>query len=244
MAITHSANGSLSINTTTAVLNVTSPAVAVGDYVLVAVILNKSAISFLEAPIGWTEIVQIQNNCTTNADDHTVAVFYKQVTADDGNDVYAFSKDADDNLLFAGIISTWSGVLKVGDIIDAAGVGFTATTGQTDDVSFPAYDPVGTDRHIIFIAAYGNDNTTFAAAMSNDVNPDCTKRFDEETGGGNDCTLALTSGDNDGTNIAARTWASVSTTNAGNTGIVFAVKPEPPPAGGASRLRTLLGIGL
>jgi hypothetical protein len=120
-------------------------------------------------------------------------------------------------------------------LIDAAGVGVTATTTLTDDVSFPAYDPSGpvggaADVHVMFVAFYGNDLTGFSAAMSADTNPDCTTRVDLESSAGTDVTLALTSGNNDGGNIAARTWASNSTANAANTGVVFAVNPEPPPA--------------
>ena len=63
--------------------------------------------------------------------------------------------------------------------------------------------------------------------MSNDVNPDCTTRFDLETSTGNDATIMCTTGSNDGSNVAARTWATSSTTDAGSTGVVFALKPKP-----------------
>jgi hypothetical protein len=62
--------------------------------------------------------------------------------------------------------------------------------------------------------------------MSGDTNPDCVRRFDLETGTGTDATIALTSGPTtDGSNIASRTWASAATTDSGNTGMVFGLKP-------------------
>lgn len=65
--------------------------------------------------------------------------------------------------------------------------------------------------------------------MSNDTNPNCTKDCDVESSTGTDCSIAFTSGTNDGSNIASRTWASVSSTDAGSTGVVFALVAEESP---------------
>jgi hypothetical protein len=244
VAVTFTAAGVLAGNATTPSQNITSPAVAVGDYVLIAVIINKGRSAAISPPDGtWTEIVFGSTDCTTAADDHSYVVYWKRVTSDAGGTAYTFTKDIDDNVLFAGIISTWSGAVTSGDPLDGTAVGVTPTVGAADNVSFPAFDPTETDSHIIYVAIYGNDNTTFDAAMSSDTNPDCTKRFDVETSTGTDVSIALTSGDTtDGSSIASRTWASASTTDAGNTGIVFGIKPQATAA--TPRLLALLGVGL
>lgn len=239
MAVAFVGNGTLATNTTTASMNITDAAVSSGTYLLIATLIAKSNVD-LQPPDGtWTELIDGWTDCTAAADDHKFAVFYKTVSSYTGGVAYTFFKDIDDNVLWAGVISTWSGHDPVSPLDDTA-VGSTGTTAAAENVSFPAFDPTGVDSEIVFVAFYGNDLTTFAAAMSSDVNPDCTKRFDLETASGNDATIALTSGPTtDGSNIASRTWASGSTTDAGNTGVVFGIKT---PA--AARLLALLGVGL
>jgi len=56
---------------------------------------------------------------------------------------------------------------------------------------------------------------------------DCTTRYVVESSAGNDCTLCCTSGNNDGTNIASRTWATASTTDAGSTALVVGLVATP-----------------
>jgi hypothetical protein len=244
MAVTFVGASSLVNSGTTPQIDITSFTTPVGEYILIAVIINKDLISIITPPDGtWTEVIQGINDCTTAADDHVYAIYWKRVTADDGGDVYSFFKDIDDNKCFAGCILTFTGAISSGDILDAAGVGVTETAAAADNVSFPAFDPVEINSHIVFVAFYGNDQTSYSAAMSSDTNPDCTIRVDFETGTGTDASIAVTSGDTtDGSNIAARTWASNSTTNAGNTGVVLAIKPEPV-AAATARLLALMGVG-
>lgn len=243
MAVTFVGNGVLGVNATTPSQTITDASVAVGNYVLIAVVINKGLAAAIAPPDGtWSLLVLGSTDCTTAADDHSYAIYYKLVTSYSGGVGYTFTKDIDDNVTFGGIISTWAGADGTNPIDDTA-VGVTPTTSAADDVSFPAFDPTGTDSHIIYVAIYGNDLTTFAAAMSSDTNPDCTKRFDVETSTGTDVSIALTSGDTtDGSNIASRTWASSSTTDAGSTGIVFGLKT--PVVATTPRLLALLGVGL
>lgn len=250
MAVTFVAAGALATNITTTILPVVAPACAAND-ILIACIINKfqGAGSAILPPDGtWTAIpavggINIEdlfNNCTTVGDDHTISMYWKRATGSGGT--FNFTKDFDDNLLFAGVISAWRGAVTTGSPLDATLAGYTQTAGAADNVSFPAFDPTEVDSHIIYMAFYGNDLTTFAAAMSADTNPDCTKRFDLETANGTDCTIACTSGDTtDGSNIAARTWASASTNDAGSTGVVFALKPAV--VASAVPLRSLMGVG-
>ncbi len=223
MAVTFVAAGTLATDTTVGTVTVTAPACNADD-ILIACIIHKALGANISPPDGtWTSIIFGDNDCTTAADDHSYAVFWKRATGSGGS--FAFANDVDDNLLLAGVISAWRGCPTAGDPLDATAASANETVGAADDVTFNAFDPTSTDSHIIFIAFYGNDLTTFAAAMSSDTNPDCTTRFDLETNAGTDCTIACTSGDTtDGSNIASRTWASGSTTDAGSTGVVFGLK--------------------
>lgn len=244
MAVTFTDKGALATITSGANLTVTSPTVASGDYILIACLLDKALGTTWTPPDGtWTEIISGDADCTTGSSDFSYAIFWKRVTADTGATGYLFQRNLSGAQLGAGIISTWAGAVSSGDPLDASSVGVTVTAANADNVSFPAFDPTETNSHIIFVAYYGNDLTTFAAAMSGDTNPDCTTRFDVETSNGTDCSIALTSGDTtDGSNIAARTWASASTADAGSAGIVFGLKPAPPAVGG-QHLLALMGVG-
>jgi hypothetical protein len=225
MAVTFVGAGAIAGNNTLATQNLTSHAnTAVGD-LLIAQVINKSVTANTVTPPDgtWFTIIATEvNDCTTAADDHQYSLFGKFATVA-GAQAYTFTKATDDNVLFAGVLSTWRGVDADFPLDDTAAAR-TETAGAADNVSFPAYNPTRTNVHVVYMAYYGNDLTTFAAAMSNDTNPDCTTRYDLESSTGNDCGLACTSGDNDGSNVASRTWASAATTNAGNTGVVFALR--------------------
>jgi hypothetical protein len=221
MSVTFVAAGALAGNATVATQAIAQPTCAVGD-ILICAIINKSVTANVVSPPdgSWTAVIATEvNDCTTAADDHQFSLFWKIATATTGN--HTFTKATDDNVLFAGVMVAYRGTASTP--LDATPAARTKTAGASDNVSFPAYDPTSTDVRVIFVAYYGNDATTFAAAMSNDVNPDCTIDVDVESGTGNDCSIAITSGLNDGSNVAARTWASSSTIDAGNTGVVFAL---------------------
>lgn len=223
MAVTFVAAGSLNTDTTTGSLALTAPACNAGD-ILVACIMAKILGVSVSPPDGtWTQIASANTDCTIAADDHSCTLYWKRATGSGGT--FTFTDDLGGGYLLAGVIAAWRGSLASGDVLDNTVPTPSSNVAAADNVTFPAYDPVGTDSHVIFVAFYGNDATTFAASMSSDTNPDCTNRFDLETNAGTDCTIACTSGDTtDGANIASRTWASSSTTDAGSTGVVFALK--------------------
>lgn len=231
MAITFVAAGALAENALTVDLVVAAPTLA-GDDIMICALINKSVTAnAVTPPAGWSAVIATEvNDCTTAADDHQFSVYWKRAAAVDSGANFTFSKATDDNNLFAGVIGAWRGAKTAGSPLDATAAARTLTAAGADNVTFPAYDPTSTTVHVIFIAFYGNDATTFAAAMSADTNPDCTTRWDLETATGNDCSIACTSGDNDGSNVASRTWASSSTTDAGNTGVVFALVEADLPA--------------
>jgi hypothetical protein len=231
MAVTFVGAGSLALSATVATI---SPAAhsdtRVGD-ILICQLINKSVTAnAVTPPAEWQAVIATEiNDCTLAADDHQYSLYWFRATTA-GAQTYNFTKATDDNLLFAAVISSWRGARSVDSPLDATAAVRTATAAAADNVTFPAYNPTANRVHAIFMAYYGNDLTTFAAAMSSDTNPDCTTRYDLETATGNDCSLACTSGDNDGSNIASRTWASASTADAGSTGVVFALVEDDNPA--------------
>ncbi len=227
MAVQFVAAGGLNANATLATVGPTAPACSVDD-ILICALINKSVTAnTISPPDGtWTEVItQEVNDCTTAADDHQFALYWKRATASGGT--FTFTKAVDDNVLFAAVIVAYSGAKKTGSPIDATASARIKTAGAADNVSFPAFDPTSAFNRTIFVAYYGNDLTTFAAAMSSDTNPDCTIDVSLHTNVGTDCAIAITSGTNDGSNIAARTWASASSADAGSTGVVFALVAEP-----------------
>lgn len=165
----------------------------------------------------WTQVVQTQDATASI----TYAIYFKYATASGAS--YTFSKDINSGTLFGGVIAAWRNT-DTSNPLDPTPGGATATA-SSDAVSFPAYDPTETDSHIVYTAFYSDDQTTFAAAMSSDTNPDCTTRVDQETPTATDFSIAITSGDTtDGSPIASRTWASNSTVDASNVGYVFALR--------------------
>ena len=71
MAITYVANGGMALNATTPSQNITSPTVSSGDYILIAVVLNKGLAAVISPPDGtWNLIVSGSTNVTGTSDDH------------------------------------------------------------------------------------------------------------------------------------------------------------------------------
>lgn len=221
MAVTFVSASTLAVNATLPTQAITVPATSQANDLLVAFIINKGLTNVISPPdASWTQIYQGAADCTLAADDHRAAIFWKKATGSGGS--FTFTKATDDNLLFGGVIGAWRGQDQTSPIEVGSA---TITAGASASVSFPSFDPsVGT--HVVYAAFYGNDLTTFAAAMSSDVNPDCTKVIDLESSTGNDCSIAVASGDSDGTLILIRTWASGASAAAGSTGVVFGIKPS------------------
>ena len=192
MAVTFVGAGALATSATLASINISSHAnTAIGD-ILICQLINKSVTANAFSPPDgtWTAVITTEvNDCTTAADDHQYGLYWKRATAA-GVQAFTFTKAVDDNVLFAAVISAWRGAKSTGSPLDATAAVRTETAGAADNVSFPAYDPTSTSVHVIYMAYYGNDLTTFAAAMSADTNPDCTTRYDLESSTGNDCSLA------------------------------------------------------
>ena len=228
-APTFVAAGALATNAAVASMAVTAPTLAAND-IMIASLVNKALGNVISPPDGtWTEIIQDDADCNLAVDDHRFAVYWKRAASGDSGAAFTFTKVTDDNQLFAGVISAWRGCVTTGSPIDGGAA--AKTSAAADNVSFPALWPAGPNEAVVFIAFYGNDLTTFAAAMSSDTNPDCTTRFDLENSGGTDCSIACTSGPLTGAPfVGVRTWASASTTDAGSTGVVFGLKP--PTVGG------------
>jgi len=219
------AAGALATN----VVDVTLPLVAPAcwrDDILIAQVINK-ALTVAISPPGatWTQLYQADGDCTTAADDHRAALYWKRASVADSGATFNFTK-ASGTVLFAGVISAWR-LCNPFSPLSRTAIASQVNAAASDNITFPAFDPAEAEVHAVFFGYYGNDLTAMGAAMSNDVNPDCTTRYDLESSAGNDCTLCCTSGNNDGSNIASRTWASASTTDAGSTGIVLGLIAKP-----------------
>lgn len=227
-APTFVAVGALAFTNTITTFTTVAPASSVGDR-LIAVVLNKAAANAITSDGSWTQVAQ---GDTTGTGAHRYSVWERDAAASGAS--FVWTKTTDDNVLFCGLILAYTSAER-----DATAVG-VLSNASADNVSFPAFDPTSTENRTIYVAIYGNDLTTFAAAMSGDTNPDCTIDCDIETNQESDATIAVTSGTNDGTAIAARTWASNSTTDAVSTGIVFAIVT---PAAGGGRVFVLAGEG-
>lgn len=219
-------------------LNFTSPAeVLVGDH-YVAAFLNRSRVANAVTPGGTNpttnniKSAEAQVADPNDDGDHQYTVIRGEVTQA-GAQAYSFVKATDDNVIFIGGII----FLRNVDNADPQDATPPAVISQVfpdylDTVAFPAYDPASPNDLIIYIAFYTEEPTAFAAAMSSDVNPDCTLRFEFGSSFGDDATIAITTGKNDGSAIAARTWASNAATDLASTGLVFALKASggAPPA--------------
>jgi hypothetical protein len=218
VAITFVGAGSLITNATTQALIVSQHTnTLVGDIIFCQVINKSVTANAVTPPDGtWTKLVEATNNAATANHRHQYSLFSKVVTAA-GVQTYTFTKATDDNFLLAGVISSWRGSTT----LDATALGTTVTTAATDNVSFPAFDPTSTSAHVLYFAYYGLAATTFGTMAGTD--PTCTNRYDLESSTGTACSLACTSGDSTGSAITSRTWASASTTDAGNTGVVLAL---------------------
>lgn len=231
MAISYVGNGSYAVNATTATQAITAPTLQAND-IMIAIVANKQISNAISAPDGtWTQIYQGENS---NLNTHSA--WWKLAGAGDSGASFTFSKASDDNVVFGGVICAFRGVHTTSPL-DATAANRQNTTSAADDVSFPTFDPTSTDVELVYVAFYGNDLTDFSTVPAG-TNPTFTLRFDVETSTGSDFSLAMCSGNNDGTSVTGRTWASASTTNATSTGMVFALVPS----GATSSIKTINGL--
>jgi hypothetical protein len=227
-AVSFVAAGSASFNITTPSQAITAPTLQAND-VMVAVVITNSLSNAISAPDGtWTQVIQGEADVTRGGCDHTYAVFIKVASSGDSGAAFTFTKASDDNLLFGGLICAYRGA-DTSSPLDATAASPNVTVANADPVTFSAFDPTASDVEVVYVAFHPDDQTDFTTAPSG-TNPTMATRFDIETITGNDFSLALCSGSNDGANVASRTWASNSNSNAGSTGVVFALKAA---AGGA-----------
>lgn len=211
MAVTFVAAGTL-IAELDASIDVVAPACAANDLLIATLVTRED--QAISAPDGtWTQIIQ-----NFYEGDSRVAIFWKLATGSGGT--FTFTKAAGTQV-FGGVILAYRGQ-NLTNPLDATTATAKEAGGADDNVNFNAFDPTGTNSHIVYTAVYLDDQTAFSADMVANTNPACTVRTDQETSVGSDFSIAVTSGDTtDGSAIASRTWASNSTTNTRNVGFVF-----------------------
>jgi hypothetical protein len=223
VSVTHVENGSFVANATTATLTLTTPGGALEGDILIAVILLKSNPDF-GGPADWNALVNLHRNTTAQQ----LEVWWRRATsADVGPQSYLFSKDADDNILMCGLISTWRGAKATGDPFDTTPPSFSDNPSQ-DAVNYATFDPASSDCHVIAVGVYNQDLTT--AGSISGTNPAYVNRWDHETATGTDASGFGYSGDSNGAATGARSHSTTSTADAISIGCQFALLPEPAPA--------------
>lgn len=212
MAVTFVANGSMVPDATTTTLTVSAPT-CLDDDILLAHIYGKNR-QVVTAPAGWASVVEYDDG-TNN---QRLSVFWKRaVAASDSGAAFNFTKPVDDNLLFVGVISAWRGCVKVGSPIDP-GTPSTRRNAASDNVNFNTFDPTY-PCHVVAMSSY-NTNATTAGAISG-TDPTFSIRYDLEQNSANNNSSFCHSGDSSGAATGGRQFATSSTTDAANMGVIF-----------------------
>jgi hypothetical protein len=232
-AVAFKSVGSIVGNATTTTLNIVSPGTgyATND-ILIAAINGKDNLQ-ITAPgaqgnMGaWT--IFAEGNNTAN---QRFTLACARATGDDADgDTFGFTKSTDNNLLFAGVISQWSGALTTGTCADAldATAESISNNASADDVTYATFDPTETNAFVVAIGFYNEDLTTAGSISGTD--PTYTNRWDLEVPTGTDCSIFGYSGASSGAATGSRTHSTTSTVDAINIGVQFGFKEAPPTAG-------------
>src|SRR3990167_6415117 len=231
MAVAFSVGGAIAANATTTTLNLVCPAGLVTGDILLAYVLNKDnqvdtfPSSEIDGISAWTKFVE-SNNGTAQR----VTTAWARVTNGtnaSGNTVNV-TKPTDNNLLFCGVISAWSGCVTSGTPINATAPTIDPAATTNDIVDYTSFDPAETDEWVVAIGVY-NEDLTNPTSISG-TNPTFAENFDLETGTGSDGSIFGYSGSSNGAATGARTQATTSTADAINIGVLFGLVVQPAPA--------------
>lgn len=220
MAVTFGTVGSIAVNSVDAFVDVIAPSCNIDD-ILICVLLGKDNLTH-SAPDGtWTSIGTQTNNTTGMTTSH----WWKRAVSGSSGATFRFTKSADNNVFFAGLISAWVGAVKTGSPIDTGTPTVNSTAVASDTVSYTDFDPVATDLTIIASGIYNDDLTTVGTISG--TNPTLTNRYDLETSTGTDCSMFGFSGESDGAATGNRSHSTSSMTDAINQGWLFGILPQP-----------------
>lgn len=212
MAVIFSAVGALAADASTTNLAITAPACAAND-ILIAAIQGKDN-QVITAPAGWTKFVELNN--TTG---QRITLAWKRAALADSGAVFTFTKPVDNDLLFCGVISAWSGCLDRECPIDTATPTTMVAATANETVSYASFTPEQSDAHVVAIGFYADDLTTAGAIAGTD--PSFANHWDLETSTGTDASIFGYSGASSGAATGARSHVSASTADAINVGVLF-----------------------
>lgn len=218
MAVLFSTVGSIAVNSADAFVDVVAPTCAVDD-ILICVLLGKDNLTHSAPDVTWTAIGTQTNNTTGMTSSH----WWKRAVAGSSGATFRFTKSADNNVFFAGVISAWTGAIRTGSPIDTGTPTVNSTAVASDTVSYTDFDPVSTNLTVIASGIYNDDLTT--AGTISGTNPTLDNRYDLETGTGTDCSFFAYSGLSDGTATGNRSNTTTSMTDAINQGWLFGILP-------------------
>ena len=226
MAVAFKNAGALAANATTVTLACVAPSGIVADDIMICAIMEK-ANQVISPPDGtWTKFVEVNNTANQR-----LTLAWKRAAGTESGGTFNFTKPVDNNLLFIGVISVWSGC-KVGATPIDASAPTTSPNASSDTVTYATFDPTETAAHVVAVGCYNNDLTTAGAIAGTD--PAFATRWDLESGTGTDGSLFGYSGSSTGAATGARSHSTTSTADDVNIGALFGLVEEPPPAGGTS----------
>lgn len=211
------ANGALASDAAITTLSVVAPALSVNDIMIASIYGNNNQV--VSPPDGtWTSIKEINNGTGMRT-----SIFWKRAAASDSGATFNFTKPVDDNLLFAGVISTWAGCRISATPLDATAASSSANV-LSDTVTYATFDPTETLAFVLACGQYNNDLTTAGAIAGTD--PAYTNRTDLETATGADCSVFNYDGTSSGAATGSRSHVTISTADAVNTGVQFGLVPD------------------
>jgi hypothetical protein len=221
MAVTFQAIGAIDVNSSTVTLAVVAPTVVVND-IMICILIGKDNIDHSAPDASWTEIGTQTNNTTAMTTSH----WWKRAVAADSGASFAFAKATDNNIFFAGVITSWRGAILSGSVIDVA-TPTVSNNASSDTVTYATFTPAFPMLTIIASGIYANDNITALGTISG-TNPTLTNRYNVETGTGTDCAYFGFSGASVGAvATGARSHTTGSTNDAINQGWLFGIIEEP-----------------
>lgn len=219
MAVTFNTVGAIAVDSLNAFVDVVAPSCSVDD-ILICVLFGKDNLTH-SAPDGTWTVIGTQTNNTTGM---TTSHWWKRAVLGSSDATFRFTKSADNNVFFAGLISAWTGAVVSGSPIDTGTPTINSTAVASDTVSYTDFDPVSTDLTIIASGIYNNDLTT--AGTITGTNPTLDNRYDLETATGTDCSMFGFSGVSDGAATGNRSHSTTSMADDINQGWLFGILPK------------------
>jgi hypothetical protein len=233
------ASAMATVNVDPATVQLTLPALAANDTIILHVVSKAIGGGSLEidTPSGYDEKGTVVNiDSATAADDMRSKVFLKRAVSGDSGAEVTVSRIGGSAALLAGKAYVYRGVTTTGDGLDATGVLSDEDITADDLVDFPAFDPTATDLRVCYMFAHADDVSTPPASFDNDgttFNLDA----EEESATGSDITMGIYSADRNG-NALALVQIDLTATAGSHIAYAFGLIPDAGGGGGGAALNT------